>query len=44
MVTASMYIGKGFGFLVKDKPNVGEFTTAAVDTVSASVKMRPLSS
>lgn len=38
MITASMYIGKGLGFLMENNYNIGNTVTAAVDTVSASVQ------
>jgi len=37
MITASLYIGKELGFLIKNEPNTGDFSTAASDTVSALV-------
>jgi len=40
MITSSMYIGEDLGFLVENEPDTSDAVTAAVDTVSASVKSR----
>ena len=43
MATSSMYIGEVVGFLLVHSSDRGELPTAAVDTVSASIQMKPLS-